>query len=186
MTSLKSLLKHHGSDKTDEHSYGDFYESWLLLRRELPLKILEIGIFRGASLLAFRDYLPFAEIHGVDINHKAMILGQERITTHVCNQADKRSIQCICQEHGPFDLVIDDGSHLPQDQMKTFYDIAQFVQDGGMYVIEDVASPQDLLSIPGSKVVDLRWKKNRHDDILVVIEKEAWERHPVVHPSDYF
>jgi hypothetical protein len=39
-----------------------------------------------------------------------------------------------------FDLIIDDGSHLPQDQASCLLESFPFVRDGGFYFLEDIHS----------------------------------------------
>jgi len=82
-----------------------------------------------------------------------------------------------------YDIIIEDGSHLPEHQIQHFKDYNKFVKNGGVYIIEDVAGKN--LEVVKTKtteiannnnftteVIDLRNKKNRFDDILIVFRKK--------------
>jgi len=81
-----------------------------------------------------------------------------------------------------FDFIIDDGSHLLKD-MKQFIKLySQLLTDDGILIIEDVQSwlwIQILSSVvPDNlkqyiKSYDLRYIKNRYDDIVFVIDKSG-------------
>ena len=70
-------------------------------------KVLEIGIYRGASLQMWRDYFPNAEIFGLDIEE--VHVPGPRIQTIRGDQSDADSLAEVGR-HGPFDLIVDDGS----------------------------------------------------------------------------
>ncbi len=80
------------------------------------IKILEIGIggyesyAGGESLIAWTCYFPFALVFGCDILDKS-ILSSRRIAVRVVDQSSQRDLDAI-QKDGPFDIIIDDGSHL--------------------------------------------------------------------------
>ena len=54
------------------------------------------------------------------------------------DQADEARLQAIAREHGPFDIVIDDGSHRSEHQAATLVALLPHVSPGGFHVIEDV------------------------------------------------
>ena len=66
----------------------------------------------GASLRAWRDYFPNAEVIGVDID-KHIIFSEERINTFYVDQTSKESIEKMWDivRTNDFDLMIDDGLH---------------------------------------------------------------------------
>lgn len=74
-----------------------------------------------------------------------------------------------------FDIIIDDGSHILQDQVKTFNLMKPLMNPGGIYVIEDVANVmideiefEDLHD--NMETIDLRHKKHRYDDAMFVFK----------------
>jgi len=54
------------------------------------------------------------------------------------SQDDAAFLTRMSAEHGPFDIVIDDGSHVPAQVIASFDVLFPLLADGGLYVIEDV------------------------------------------------
>lgn len=128
-TELDRIFYRHGSDKW-RHKFGAVYESNTGGVRQPT--ILEIGVKRGASLLAWAEYFPGAKVIGVDLV-RCDVPGA---TVLVGNQADTDFMAKVAT-HGPFDFVVDDGSHNPADQLASFNALWQHVKPGGKYFIED-------------------------------------------------
>jgi hypothetical protein len=109
----------------------------------------------GGSLRAWRDYFPNSDIHGIDIQKDTQIFDEERIYTHLCDSTDRRSVGHLMQSlsGGFFDVIIDDGSHKPGDQLATLANFFPYVNAGGYYIIEDIWENGDLLT---TRLSDLR------------------------------
>lgn len=150
---LKSLFTEHHSDKSTVHDYHRFYGP-LLRRPEQVRKVLEIGIGTnnedvvsnmsrkgtpGASLRAFRDFLPHATIFGADIDSR-VLFAEDRIKTFVVDQTKAESLETLGDSvGGDFDLIIDDGLHSPHANLAVLMFAMQRVKVGGAIVIEDIA-----------------------------------------------
>ena len=52
-------------------------------------------------------------------------------------QADAGFLQKVAGEFGPFDLIIDDGSHVNAHVITTFEVLFPLLKTGGLYVVED-------------------------------------------------
>jgi hypothetical protein len=140
------------SDKSTVHDYHLLYGP-LLHRRSDIRKVLEIGIGTnhedvvsnmsragtpGASLRAFRDFLPEARIYGADVDPR-VLFAEERIATFVVDQTDAASLERLGLEIGAnFDLVIDDGLHAPHANLAVLLFAMPRVRPGGAVVIEDI------------------------------------------------
>ena len=58
----------HSTDKCSMvHNYLGKYEFFLQRFRYQPIRLLELGVFKGASLRMWQEYFPHVEIFGVDI-----------------------------------------------------------------------------------------------------------------------
>jgi hypothetical protein len=133
---LSWLAAVYGSDKgATAHRYVDHYERHLGPLRHHVMSVLEIGIYRGASLQMWRDYFPNAQVYGLDIND-VKVMG-ERIHVVRGDQSDDALLARI-RELGPFDVIIDDGSHFGTDVHATFAGLFGSLQADGVYVIEDM------------------------------------------------
>jgi hypothetical protein len=141
---LTRLAIRHGTDKWGLHFYTPTYHALFSHLREAPIRLLEIGVggygmkkVGGASLAMWADYFPNGRIIGIDIEEKELDLGP-RVTLLKGAQADAAFLARLGTEHGPFDILIDDGSHRPSDVVASFHELFPQMADGGLYVIEDV------------------------------------------------
>jgi hypothetical protein len=132
-----------GTDKYGQHSYTPVYEEIARPLRRRPVTLLEVGVggysrwSGGESLLMWEAYFPRGRIYGIDLVDKTA-LSRGRIKVFQCSQVDRERLTALAREIGPFDLVIDDGSHMNAHQVETFGILWPFVKDGGTYVVEDV------------------------------------------------
>jgi hypothetical protein len=154
MKTLNEIMSFYGTDKQDtDHNYVPIYESILKGKENDKLKILEIGIYRpqqheqirevgrrlpGASLKTWYDYLPNAEIYGIDLGEFKDV-DNDRIRTFVCNQESKEQLNELISKIGTdFDIIIDDGGHTMKQHQVTISVLFKHLKSGGVYVIEDL------------------------------------------------
>ena len=145
--SLGDILKKSGSDKFSVHHYEHWYEPWLEPFRSVPdLNFLEIGVLKGASLQAWSEYFTSPECqivglgYGIPINIK-MKLRKELTSNQKFiegDQSQNKTMQTL-RELGPFDVILDDGSHIPSHMIFTLFSLWETsVKPGGLYIIEDL------------------------------------------------
>jgi hypothetical protein len=141
---LGLVLRISGSDKEQpgEHHYGATYHRIFRRMKYKRLTLLEIGIggygksLGGESLRAWQCYFPFGKIVGCDIEDKHQLAGG-RVRIHVIDQSSAIDLTRIASQEGPFDIIIDDGSHVNAHQIFSFKNLFAHVKGGGIYVIED-------------------------------------------------
>ena len=57
------------------HHYFDIYHNHFCRFRDLPITILEIGVYKGGSLQMWKNYFgPKAKIYGVDIDQRLSLI----------------------------------------------------------------------------------------------------------------
>jgi hypothetical protein len=141
---LGSLAVGYGSDKwASLHWYTPHYETHLARFRNEPVRLLEIGIggedreLGGASLKMWKRYFHRGLVFGLDIFDKSA-LDQRRLTALVGDQQVPDDLIAIGERYGPFDIIIDDGSHIGEHVHTSFNTLLPYVRDGGIYVIEDL------------------------------------------------
>jgi len=112
---LDQLALIYGSDKWGGHFYTERYQEHFHKLRNKKLRILEIGVggyedphYGGASLRMWKTYFPNSLIYSLDIYDKSP-LQEKRIKIYQGSQADEATLKKICDESGPFDIIIDDG-----------------------------------------------------------------------------
>jgi hypothetical protein len=142
-SNLRVLALLYGTDKWGAHWYCEHYEAHFKPIRHEKLTILEIGIggyedpeSGGGSLRMWRTYFPRATIHAIDIFDKSPH-AERRIKIYRGSQADTAFIERLCNEIGPLDIVIDDGSHINEHVLKSFQVLFPKLRENGIYVIED-------------------------------------------------
>jgi hypothetical protein len=137
---LKTIASFHGADKWNSHWYAQHYERHFTRWRSRPLRLLEIGIggfegptSGGASLRMWKQFFPLGTIVGLDINDKSGV-AEDRIHVFQGSQTDTRVLGRIVDECGPFDLVVDNGSHCCEHVIATFEYLFQHgLKDDGVY-----------------------------------------------------
>ena len=122
LSELSLIAFKYGSDKCPnfgKYSYTDYYYTLLSNRKRAIKKVLEIGVGNGASLRMWRDFFPHAQIYGADISPESMFK-EDRIETFVCDQNKREDLEKLIEKIGSdIDLVIDNGSHMPNPQTFT-------------------------------------------------------------------
>ena len=130
---LQEIGERTGTDKATYHKYCDFYQK-NLPKRSFSGRLLEIGVFEGASLAMWREYYPKAEIIGIDNIDKSH-LSIEGVTILKMDATDAKALDQL----GMFDIIIDDASHYTADQQATFEQLyVNQLHNNGFYVMEDL------------------------------------------------
>jgi hypothetical protein len=149
---LKKLLDHYGSDKADKHNYH-LVLGRILQDRTAVTATLEVGLGSnnpkivsnmtvrgrpGASVRAFRDFLPNAQVYGADYDRGALFQ-EDRIATYFVDQTNPASfVELGNSVKHDLDLVIDDGLHSPTANLTTLEFGLSRLAIGGWVVVEDV------------------------------------------------
>jgi hypothetical protein len=178
-TDMERLSVIYWSLKYSYHKYTYVYEALLNKKRFSVKSLLEIGAAQGASHRAFRDFFPVAKIFGLDINPES-ILKEPRIDVIIGNSSDVEPFLQLKEINGNnnFDIVVDDGSHNPADQIRSFEILWPMLSEGGLYIIEDVFDEEyiknELSKFVSKNLIttfDLRPQSGCVDSGVVLISK---------------
>lgn len=142
---LDRILKLAGTDKQASygHRYAPHYAMFFRPLRFRRITLLEIGIggykenVGGQSINAWRWFFPFAKIVACDIEDRSALTGPG-ITIRRLDQSKSAELEAVAKENGPFDIIIDDGSHVNEHQILTFKTLFKHLNDKGVYVVEDI------------------------------------------------
>jgi len=184
---LGELFKKYGSDKSTTHNYFIFY-SYILnaIGTTNKLNILEIGLgtnnpnlvstmgssgMPGASLRAFRDYLPNSNIYGADVD-RDILFSESRINTCYVDQLKYSSFNDMKNNFGniKYDLIIDDGLHSIGANLNTLIFSLDNINNGGYIIIEDI--PETFLQ--NWRIVDYILSKNNNFKTTLMKTKQAY------------
>jgi hypothetical protein len=151
---MDELAKLNSTDKT-EHGYTHKYDWLFLPMKYMPIRILEIGFWRGRSARMFAEYFHRGVVHSLDIepNHgwyeNIPEETRKRVRLWQADQGSKESLKSVLKQiadsprnhlkrgERPFEIIIDDGSHQPDHQRLSFQCLWDHVAPGGFYIIED-------------------------------------------------
>ncbi len=179
---LKELFDQYGSDKGDtNHRYHLLYGA--LLASTDASALLEIGLGTnnvnvisnmtshgqpGASLRAFRDYLPSAQIYGADVD-RGILFNEERISTFFVDQTDLDSFSTLSAAvPAELDLIIDDGLHSPNANLATLVFGLNRLKVNGYFLVEDI-SPDAL---PIWQLVSAALLPSNYESDVIVTENK--------------
>lgn len=166
-----------GSDKGSRHNYIDTYEK-LFLKRE-KINLLEIGVNTGHSLQLWADFFKDSNIVGIDITASNYKFNDNKNVNFIVSDATKPDIVNKIPNL-KYDYIIDDGSHIVQDQVNSFKNLFGCLNKDGIYIIEDIPNiERDFNTYIQLKkmfnlnlsVIDTRYN-DVYDDVLVIYTRK--------------
>ena len=186
---IQTVFEKYGTDKARHKNYANFYSE--LFNKYTPKTILEFGVWKGESLLAWSELFPDSMITGVDLfppiyycDNSCGKGGVHLVNKDQCvpyskliNNPNIKFIQGDSREisfDSKFDLIIDDAEHTLEQQIGVLKHLGNLTDDGSM-VIEDV-------NIGFSNIIQsnipIKYKSVHHDlrglpdEYLIVITKQ--------------
>lgn len=138
---LREVYKRHQGhglgtgDKGNAHTYIDVYNIIFREYRYKKISLLEIGILEGHSIRMWKEYFINAKIYGYDINDKTHLKLSDNSTTIIKADATEEK---NFHDNITYDIIIDDGSHIVSDQIKSFEILKPKLNQNSLYIIEDV------------------------------------------------
>ena len=121
--------------------YFEVYDRFFSRYRGKEVHVLEIGTYQGGSLQMWKEYFgKKAHIYGFDINPNCKMVEEDQIQIFIGNQEDKSDLKRLRESIPKVDILIDDGGHLPKQQINTFEVLYPHVCEQGIYLCEDLHS----------------------------------------------
>ena len=140
----KSSQRNNVTDHRHCHPYTLFYDGLFKNKKDKPLKIAELGILDGASLLMWNEYFENAEIYGFEyndnlINNFKRNFNNDRITLANIDVTNKDSIaKAFSELNLLYDIIVEDTTHQFEDQIRVIENSYQYLKPGGMLIIENI------------------------------------------------
>jgi len=147
---LREIARDAGADMGDGpggHSYDLLFAPLYESQRMAPLRVLEIGFGGGASIQTWRRYFPAAHLHTLEVLLRPSDCNPCRldgVAGGVLGWGGDSSNSTFLEKvvagaGGAFDLIIDDGGHVPHTQLSTWaFLFARALRPGGHYFLLDI------------------------------------------------
>jgi predicted O-methyltransferase YrrM len=141
-----------GTDKSPysvgghRHPYTVPYSLLFEPLRHKQIKFVEIGVFRGASILAWRRYFSRARIYGFDNDQdNIQFIASHNwpgVTLDLMDASNpiniKQKLDQYIQDGELYDVILDDASHNPEHQVEVIRTALHMLKQGGLLIIEDI------------------------------------------------
>jgi hypothetical protein len=119
--------------------YFDIYHRHFQKFVGKEVRVVEVGIYSGGSLDMWKAYFgPECTVYGVDIEEACKAYEGERTKIFIGDQGDRRFWRDFRKQVPQIDILIDDGGHLPEQQIVTLEETLPYMRNGGVYLCEDV------------------------------------------------
>jgi len=163
------------------HSYGKAYDHLFdQFDKESNLDILEIGIQKGGSLCAWKDFFKNSNIYGVDIIDSILPEYKRSEFTYLFSDIKNLEIKNKFNQI-MFDIIIDDGSHIFSDVLFVTNNYLDKLKLNGILIIEDCQQPEiwfdeiskNLNTNYNIAKIDLRndTPYSSYDNFLIIIKR---------------
>lgn len=136
---MRKELNKSNFDTDKSKNYLSHYERYFSKFKDNKTKLLELGVYKGGSLLMWGEYFEKGTIVGIDIDDPQIEL-PENVYFEKGDQRDKDFLQIITKKYAKrgFDIIIDDASHFANFTEASFLIcFMRLLKPGGIYVIED-------------------------------------------------
>jgi predicted O-methyltransferase YrrM len=181
------------SDKNHTHKYAVVYDYIInshYLQKGDKLDMLEIGIRMGDSLYVWGNSPQINKVVGIDITPKKEyeeMLIENNISFTLPNNVEliqgvngyeENVSEKLKNEGKSFDLILDDGDHMFESQLKFFNNYYDLLNPGGVLMCEDITQTylpqlrQLAQQYTNFYVFDIRLKSNVHGNEIIAILKK--------------
>lgn len=170
---LTLLADKFGCDKGSiKHNYTKQYHKYFKELQNQTFRMLEIGLGQGASAKMWLEYFPKVTLYCTDIfeelpEDKLLLKYTEenRFKYFTAEQSSKEQTVGIIDGRKKFKIIVDDGSHVPEDQQFSLGYLFPLLSKGGLYVIEDLnykRNPNPKFPVPAEKTREVLRRYKDH------------------------
>ena len=138
---------YHNHPHLHRHAYTSIYNLLFSHLRYKEITIGEVGILDNHSMLCWREYFPNATLFGYEYHDDKLQKGirdnlNNATYTHV-DVTSEQSLNNVFNKNNFFDIIIEDSTHVFEDQIR-FLNIAyKCIKPGGIIIIEDIFLRED-------------------------------------------
>ena len=148
-SSMCNLSTKYNTDKSPynqnsfRHAYTGIYHFLFKKIANNHLKVCEIGVLKNESIKLLREYFKNSEIFAFDnsleVLEKAKKDNLENVNYNYINVKNEKNIlDTFLKLKTKFDIIIDDSTHIFEDQIRLILCLHKFLKPGGTLVVEDI------------------------------------------------
>lgn len=146
-TRLTNIGELYGTDKATYHRYTELYQAYFEKFMDTNPTLLEIGIYKGASLKMLNDFFYnkcyiVAFDSGAQLEFQNYFANVDIVLGDQSNRADLAQLA----DYKQFDIIIDDGSHHIDHQLISFATLFPRLAPNGIYIIEDLQTSHPAIA----------------------------------------
>ena len=136
---IKELFWGLEKGSTKWSGYFDVYERYFNKFVGKSPRILEIGVLGGGSIELWLKYFgEGTRVVATDVNPDSIKNAiANDVKVYIGDQGDRKFWDSVKKIEEPFDIVIDDGSHIMIHQITTLECMFPHLKEGGVFVVED-------------------------------------------------
>ena len=172
MKSSYELFKHLDLASRKHRKYFEVYDRIFQKYIDQNITFVEIGILDGGSLDLWKKFFgKNARIIGIDLNPESKKFEKDGIEIFIGDQSSSIFWKQFYEKIGKVDIVLDDGGHKNDQQIKTAINSIPNINDGGLLVVEDThTSYKNEFGNP-SKYSFISFSKKLIDDVNFTFPK---------------
>ena len=171
MKTLKQVSAelNHPSDKDTAHNYLPIYQEEFTQIENI--KILELGVCYGGSLILWDGFFINSEIHGID-----NVKYTDYPIPGIMHWGKYEDIDSEFQENY-FDYIVNDSMHYAKEQIDAFKIYYSKLKPGGKFFMEDIPDMDNVAEIVKTleghtfKVYNMNTSSDSQDSIILVVYK---------------
>jgi hypothetical protein len=119
--------------------YFDIYDRHFRQFVGKEVHVVEVGIYSGGSLDMWKYYFGSrCSVFGIDIEPACKAYEADKTRVFIGDQSDRDFWREFRKEVPKVDILIDDGGHIPEQQIVTLEEMLPHISPGGVYMCEDV------------------------------------------------
>lgn len=111
------------------------------------VNVVEVGIYSGGSLDMWKSYFGReCKVYGIDIKAECKLYEGDRTKVFIGDQSSRVFWADFRRQVPDVDILIDDGGHLPEQQIVTLEETVPYLRSGGVYLCEDITGIDNQFS----------------------------------------
>jgi hypothetical protein len=135
--------------------YFDIYDRHFNKFVDRNIQVVEVGVLGGGSLEMWQHYFgDKCHATGIDIDARCKKFEDHRTTIFIGDQADREFWKTFRESTPPVDVFIDDGGHMPEQQIVTLEEILPYLRPGGVYLCEDIHGISNRFAAYAQRLAD--------------------------------